>query len=300
MPYLTYQEKNDQNPVQIIISLSEPFKIGRDEKNSLVLKNQKVSSFHAQIRFGEGRFWIEDLESEWGTSVNRTKIRTKILNDDDEILIGPEFQCKFKALKDDPKPSDLIDQNAASETVLEIDIDWRQYEQEIQSQQQMPHADIFPRLIQIDDGGQSVAKHKVNQALVSIGRSKDNLITLDHKSASRHHCQIEKKGVDYWLKDLGSANGTKVNSRTITEEKLKSGDKIQIGILEFRFIASELSASLGSDHPNESKPKRKSISEILPEESAIEKVSFFKSKALGYIIFVGILVLAMFLLWKFL
>ncbi|MEK6799124.1 MAG: FHA domain-containing protein [Planctomycetota bacterium] len=67
----------------------------------------------------------------------------------------------------------------------------------------------------------------------TIGRKDDCTIRVPLASVSRRHAEIivEKGGIV--LRDLGAANGTFLNSRRVTEEKVKSGDQILIGPVVF-------------------------------------------------------------------
>ncbi len=67
---------------------------------------------------------------------------------------------------------------------------------------------------------------------ITIGRSSDNDVVIDNKLASRHHAVIQKIKDDYYIKDLGSTNGTFLNGETIPKDKyVKLGhqDTISIG-----------------------------------------------------------------------
>src|SRR5262249_22066514 len=74
------------------------------------------------------------------------------------------------------------------------------------------------------------------------GRDATNAVRLHDTEASRRHAEF-RRGEDgiYRLFDLGSANGTFINTKHIREAPLQSGDHIQIGqsILVFTAAASE-------------------------------------------------------------
>jgi signal transduction histidine kinase len=75
---------------------------------------------------------------------------------------------------------------------------------------------------------------------VVIGRSVGCQIRLDDSDVSRFHARITHNGRDFVLKDLNSANGTKVNGVPAQERALYHGDSLQVGgsVLAFQ-LASE-------------------------------------------------------------
>ena len=69
-------------------------------------------------------------------------------------------------------------------------------------------------------------------AKITIGREYDNDVVVDNKLASRHHAMIQKIKNAYFIKDMGSTNGTFINGVRIPNDKyvkLNPGDKITIG-----------------------------------------------------------------------
>lgn len=77
---------------------------------------------------------------------------------------------------------------------------------------------------------------------MSIGRTTENDVSFFQDSnVSRNHAKIEKRGEDeYWISDLNSSNGTTVNGRPISGNKLlQDGDIIVLGgTSEIEFILS--------------------------------------------------------------
>jgi len=76
---------------------------------------------------------------------------------------------------------------------------------------------------------------------VSLGRGAACDIVLNDRKASRKHLIIRRKGLQFQLVDLQSANGTFLNGESVQEADLVSGDLIQVGAVEFRFEAQNLS-----------------------------------------------------------
>ena len=70
--------------------------IGRGDKNDLVIKDDTVSSYHADIKMNaEGEFVIIDVDSANGILVNGEPRSTETLNDGDLIELG-STQLRFK------------------------------------------------------------------------------------------------------------------------------------------------------------------------------------------------------------
>lgn len=81
----------------------------------------------------------------------------------------------------------------------------------------------------------------------TLGRSTENSIILNDERCSRFHAVIEKKGANWFLRDLSSRNGTALNDALVESEvRLKNGDRIRIGHDILFFCVTALSGG-GSD-----------------------------------------------------
>ncbi|HEX6641227.1 MAG TPA: adenylate/guanylate cyclase domain-containing protein, partial [Thermoanaerobaculia bacterium] len=67
---------------------------------------------------------------------------------------------------------------------------------------------------------------------LSIGRTEGNDLVLNHPSVSRKHARIETRDGHFWLVDLKSTNGVKVNGNLISEAAVSAGDKILVGSVQ--------------------------------------------------------------------
>ena len=67
---------------------------------------------------------------------------------------------------------------------------------------------------------------------LSIGRTEGNDLVLNHPSVSRKHARIEARDGHWWIIDLKSTNGVKVNGNLITEAAVHAGDKMLIGSVQ--------------------------------------------------------------------
>ena len=77
----------------------------------------------------------------------------------------------------------------------------------------------------------------------TIGRKADNMVYLDHPTISSHHCRVLVENGTCLLQDLGSTNGTRVNSRDAQEIELHDKDLIQFGSIEFIIDAPEFAST---------------------------------------------------------
>jgi hypothetical protein len=64
------------------------------------------------------------------------------------------------------------------------------------------------------------------QPVISIGRALDNDVIIEDPRVSRHHAQLRQRYGRYVLYDLGSSGGTRINSYSVEECVLHSGDVI--------------------------------------------------------------------------
>ena len=64
---------------------------------------------------------------------------------------------------------------------------------------------------------------------VTFGRGTSNAVQLHDTEISREHAEFSRRGYLYFLRDLGSSNGTFVNGKQIKEHELASGDQLQLG-----------------------------------------------------------------------
>lgn len=81
--------ENKSLKIGSIIPVRTTITIGRKEDNSIVLRDQFVSGYHAKLYVRNNEFFIEDLESTNGTFINNKKICGRVkLKIEDEIKLG--------------------------------------------------------------------------------------------------------------------------------------------------------------------------------------------------------------------
>ena len=67
--------------------------------------------------------------------------------------------------------------------------------------------------------------------IVGLGRVSGNAIVVQESKVSRQHAVIRRDRGMFWIKDLGSKNGTFINGVKIAAEphSLQNGDRIELG-----------------------------------------------------------------------
>ena len=83
-------------------------------------------------------------------------------------------------------------------------------------------------------------RFEIDEPSITLGREAANSVQLHDTEVSREHAEIRIDELEgYRLRDLGSSNGTFVNSRRVREHLLKSGDRVQVGSTLMIFTGSE-------------------------------------------------------------
>jgi hypothetical protein len=83
----------------------------------------------------------------------------------------------------------------------------------------------------VSDGRRSM----LSGSRVVVGRSRDCDVVVSDPNVSRRHAEL-RRGEEGWsVVDLGSTNGVKVNGRRVTDARLRSGDRITVGVTDLTF-----------------------------------------------------------------
>lgn len=132
---------------------------------------------------------------------------------------------------------------------------------------------------------------------IVIGRAHDCAIVINNPTVSTHHCELlptEEGG--YQLNDLGSTNGTRVNTHEAHATPLQSKDIVQVGSVELLYDG--VSAKTVKTHAY-AEAQVEEISEPVAAPSTFGNISPFKQKSrenrslwLGLITVIGLLALA--------
>jgi EAL domain-containing protein (putative c-di-GMP-specific phosphodiesterase class I) len=95
-----------------------------------------------------------------------------------------------------------------------------------------PHLEFY------SDGASEARRVTIEKSPFRIGRSETSDLRIDSAQVSRDHAEIMDRGGVWFVRDLGSTNGTQVNGKQVSETLLADGDILRVAETELTFIAS--------------------------------------------------------------
>lgn len=112
----------------------------------------------------------------------------------------------------------------------------------------------------VEGRGNWVYTHHIGDAeKITIGRAADNDVRLGDLHSSSKHAEIFRKGDEYFVRDLGSRNGTYLDGHKVPEGKLRNGSVVKIGITSMSFLTGEDESFVTSASSSSVNVKPKSV-----------------------------------------
>jgi len=183
--------------------------IGKGNVNDVVIDEQEVNGFHADLKVEANQVTISDVNTESGTYVNGEKILAPMpLRAGDTVRVGSvELEVVEEDLSGGAKTlvlsgTALMDMGSGGWSLV---------------------ADSGP------EKGQIIPIKERTE----IGRALECDISILEPSLSRKHAELYIDNGDLIVEDLGSANGTYVNAKKIEKQSLKDGDILQFHNIKF-------------------------------------------------------------------
>lgn len=94
--------------------------------------------------------------------------------------------------------------------------------------------------------GQEVGRgYPIHKTPVSLGRDSLCDVSILDQRMSRQHAMLLFFQPDFYLKDLGSTNGSFVNDKRIKQALIKNGDHLKLGSTVLEFIVSRTDETAG-------------------------------------------------------
>jgi pSer/pThr/pTyr-binding forkhead associated (FHA) protein len=91
-------------------------------------------------------------------------------------------------------------------------------------------------LLIITRGPKGGSRYALDGSVITAGRDTRSDIFLDDVTVSRRHAEIYRRGPKYFVRDVGSLNGTYVNRKQVDDVELQDGDELQIGMFKLAFF----------------------------------------------------------------
>jgi len=174
-------------------------------------------------------------------------------DDDDVISLGDEDladsseedkDSKTVALSEDELSSDSSDTKTVKDDSLDDfqideenkeDLDLPEEDEELSQKTVLFEFEFQPRL-ELKAGNMPNKIYPLDKAIITVGRAKECDVVLFDSNCSRNQAEILREGPDFYVVDLDSANGTKINDFLIHEKvKLTPHDTLAFGEIEFIF-----------------------------------------------------------------
>ena len=109
-----------------------------------------------------------------------------------------------------------------------------------------------------------------------IGRRESCDIILRFNNVSAHHCQLTLDSGYWFVKDLNSRNGTKVNGQRVTRKRVDPGDTLSVAKHQYEFQYDPVDLGAAGPPP----PDEEHVSEIL-SRSLLDRAGLDRRKGRG-------------------
>jgi ABC-type multidrug transport system ATPase subunit/pSer/pThr/pTyr-binding forkhead associated (FHA) protein len=191
--------------------------LGRTKECSLFLDDPLVSRHHAIILLENDHLWLTDLGSTNGTLLEGKHLtpnqRTRLRPGQVFSIGGFELEISAKSVPVEQAPRLQPEPTST-----------------VQEQSHKPSTTQFK--LRYQQGNQAWKEVALGEGTFQIGRLSGSDFFLDDDRVSRRHSQIEVSGNTLTLMDLGSTNGTQLESKPLSPHKpvpLLPGQKFTIG-----------------------------------------------------------------------
>ena len=93
-----------------------------------------------------------------------------------------------------------------------------------------------PKLVVRKGGNDAGRAFPLTGHRVVVGRQQGAHLVIQDTTVSREHAAFVKRGLTWWVVDLGSTNGTLVNGVQAAEHPVAPGDRIELGEAVVEFV----------------------------------------------------------------
>lgn len=205
----------------------EVITFGRDQTCQVVLAQQAVSRNHARISRDGTLFFLEDLGSSFGTSVNGQKLpkgEKRLLRNGDVIAIA-QFDVTF----------DRVAEGSSEDVSGKTSFLSRKVVKDVMKGLAAGGENAYFRVMNGATEGQRIEIADAQEYI--FGRdAADADIVLNDDLVSRKHVKVRRDWSGTHVEDLGSRNGIKLNKKRTRKATIKDRDELEIGGVRLLFI----------------------------------------------------------------
>ena len=240
--------EDDEGRKTVVPFSRDEITIGREQGNTIRLPERNVSRHHARLTRNNGAVLVEDLDSSNGVRVNGEKIDgpTRI-KEGDLVEIGDYdlgIEGKLESVASPvvgapagPLPAKFTagpTRGDPADTAIIRMSDVKSFDPRVEARE-LQRLEM-PRLVGLAGPVRGKDLYLTGTD-VTLGRTDDNDIVVDHPSISRSHARFVLDGARWKAIDTRSANGVRINGEQYAVAGLEPGDIVELGHLKFRFCA---------------------------------------------------------------
>ena len=200
----------------------ETLTIGRKADNTLVIEDPAVSGHHARIVKVQAVFFLEDLKSTNGTTINGRPITRHQLRDADVITIG-QHRLVFQ-------------ENAAASTAASapfVDLDRTTV---LRGTDRTTDGPTLTAKVLIVAGKTDRVEYPLTKQVNVIGSQDGAVIRLTGWFAPKSAATIARRGQSYSISPSQGAKSLLVNGTDVVgQQDLKDGDQIEVAGVKLTF-----------------------------------------------------------------
>ncbi|MBW2699490.1 MAG: FHA domain-containing protein [Deltaproteobacteria bacterium] len=204
----------------------EPITLGRGNDCDLVLGSRSVSRHHLRAWREGNSVFIEDLTEGQGTLLDGQAV------EEDVMELEPGCQIEIGVYTLSLIGTDASDTSVGTRQDLPAATDKHIMPKPQQEQKK------GPRLVGLR-GSLKGKEFVLETGETEVGRGESNHITLDYKSISRLHAKLTTSGDRCKVQDMRSSNGTFLNKKRTESGRLRHGDSLRFGAIEFVFAIGQ-------------------------------------------------------------
>ena len=200
----------------------ETLTIGRKPDNTIVIEDPAISGHHARIVKVQAVFFLEDLKSTNGTTINGKPITRHQLRDADVITIG-QHRLVFQ--------EDTATSSAAPTPFVDLD-----RTTVLRGTNRIPDGPVLMAKVLVVSGKTDRVEYTLTKQVNIIGSQDGAVIRLTAWFAPKSVAIIARRGQSYSISPSRNAKYLLVNGTDVVgQQDLKDGDQIQVAGVKLRF-----------------------------------------------------------------